>query len=102
MRDAASLAGAEALACEALHLDAHLAHALGGTGTTFDWALVQGLARTRRVVLAGGLTPTNVGDAVRAVHPWRVDVSSGVETSPGIKDPDKMKAFVEAVYHGES
>jgi len=98
---AASLAGAETLACQALHLDAHRADALGGTGQTFDWTLAASLVRTRRVVLAGGLTPENVAEALRTVRPWRVDVSSGVEASPGIKDRDRMRAFVEAVRHGE-
>jgi phosphoribosylanthranilate isomerase len=101
VRDAASLAGADKLACDAVHLDAHAAHALGGTGHTFDWALAAGLARAKRVVLAGGLTSANVADAVQKVRPWRVDVSSGVEASPGIKDRDKMKAFVEAVQNAE-
>jgi phosphoribosylanthranilate isomerase len=101
VRDAASLAGAETLTCDALHLDAHRADALGGTGQTFDWRLAASLVRTRRVVLAGGLTPSNVTEALRTARPWRVDVSSGVEASPGIKDGDKMRAFVEAVRHGE-
>jgi len=102
VRDAGSLAGAETLVCQAVHLDAHRGDALGGTGQTFDWALAASLARARRVVLAGGLTSANVAAAVQTVRPWRVDVSSGVEASPGIKDPDKMRAFVEAVRHGEN
>jgi phosphoribosylanthranilate isomerase len=97
VRDAASLAGAGGLGGEALHLDAHMDGALGGTGQTFAWELAAPLARARRVVLAGGLTAANVGAAVRAIKPWRVDVSSGVEERPGIKDRQKMQAFVEAV-----
>lgn len=101
VRDAASLAGADDLGGEALHLDAHRDGALGGTGHTFAWELAVPLSRARRVVLAGGLTAANVADAVRAIKPWRVDVSSGVEERPGIKDRQKMKDFVEAVRHGE-
>jgi len=97
VRDAASLAGAEELPCEAVLLDAWDAHAAGGTGRTFDWALAAGLARTRRVVLAGGLTPGNVAAAIAQVRPWMVDVSSGVEAGPGIKDPARVRAFMEAV-----
>ncbi len=72
--------------------------ALGGTGKTFDWSLVAGLARTRKLTLAGGLRPGNVAEAVRAVRPFCVDVASGVEPpgQPGIKDPRLIDAFVRA------
>ncbi|MBM4362258.1 MAG: phosphoribosylanthranilate isomerase [Deltaproteobacteria bacterium] len=69
--------------------------ALGGTGRSFDWALVRGLARERDLVVAGGLTPRNVADAVLAVRPFGVDVASGVESAPGIKDPELVEAFVK-------
>jgi indole-3-glycerol phosphate synthase/phosphoribosylanthranilate isomerase len=70
----------------------------GGTGETFDWSLVREVRRRARyVVLAGGLTPENVAAAVEAVHPDAVDVSSGVELSPGRKDPERLRAFIEAV-----
>ena len=71
--------------------------ASGGTGKTFDWSLLDGVDRSRPVVLAGGLTPANVADAVRRVRPDVVDVASGVETAPGIKDPAKIAAFVREV-----
>jgi phosphoribosylanthranilate isomerase len=77
-------------------VDAKVVGALGGTGHTFDWALVVGLGAERRLVLAGGLTPESVAQAVRRVRPWCVDVASGVESSPGRKDPRKVRAFVEA------
>jgi phosphoribosylanthranilate isomerase len=97
VRDRASLAGAETLPCEAVLLDAWAPDAAGGTGRTFEWALAEDLARARRVVLAGGLTPANVGAAIARVRPWMVDVSSGVEAGPGIKDPARVRAFMEAV-----
>jgi phosphoribosylanthranilate isomerase len=70
----------------------------GGTGRTFDWSLVRPVREgTSFVVLAGGLTPDNVGDAIATVRPDAVDVSSGVESAPGKKDPAKVRAFVDAV-----
>jgi phosphoribosylanthranilate isomerase len=78
-------------------VDAKVEGALGGTGHALDWSLVVGLATRRRLVLAGGLTPENVTRAIETVRPWCVDVSSGVESAPGVKDPDKVRAFVEAV-----
>jgi phosphoribosylanthranilate isomerase len=82
-------------AADLLLLDtAQAAH--GGGGVAFDWALAKGLARRRPVLLAGGLTPENVAEAVRAVRPFGVDVASGVERRPGVKDPRKLSAFVAA------
>ena len=66
----------------------------GGTGTRVDWIAAADVAKSRRVVLAGGLTPENVSEAVTVVRPFGVDVSSGVERSPGIKDEDKVRRFV--------
>lgn len=75
--------------------------ARGGTGKTFDWkraaAFVPGLAQRTRVILAGGLSPENVGDAIHLLLPWGVDVCSGVEETPGHKDPAKVRAFMLAV-----
>lgn len=79
-------------------IDAHDPVKRGGTGRTVDWAMAATLARQRRVFLAGGLTPSNVGGAVRAVRPYGIDVSSGVETSPGVKSPELLHAFFEAVF----
>jgi phosphoribosylanthranilate isomerase len=74
----------------------------GGTGVPFDWALVKGLARrVSFLMLAGGLGPDNVGEAVRAVRPHAVDVSSGVELLPGRKDPERVRAFVRAAREAE-
>lgn len=69
----------------------------GGTGQTIDWAAAREIARRRPIVLAGGLTPENVEHAIEAVRPYAVDVSSGVEASPGIKDRARMAAFIDAV-----
>ena len=68
----------------------------GGTGQQVDWAAAAPLARARRLVLAGGLTPANVADAIAAVRPYGVDVSSGVEDAPGVKNPEKVGRFLTA------
>lgn len=87
-------------AAQAILLDAHV-EGYGGGGQSFDWNAFPWshpqLNASSRLVLSGGLTPANVTDGIRLVRPWAVDVSSGVEVSKGIKDPDKMLAFVAAV-----
>ncbi|HTW59918.1 MAG TPA: phosphoribosylanthranilate isomerase [Terriglobales bacterium] len=86
---------------DALFLDSGNAEQPGGTGQRFDWSesssVVRELSVYQKVVVAGGLAPQNVGDAIAALKPWGVDVSSGVEVRPGKKDPDKVRAFVRAV-----
>lgn len=77
-------------------IDTFSDQAYGGTGKTVDWTLAQEAARATPIILAGGLTPTNVAEAIAQVRPYGVDVSSGVEQSPGKKDHDKVKAFVHA------
>jgi phosphoribosylanthranilate isomerase len=69
----------------------------GGTGTTVDWTRAATVARQRPIVLAGGLTPENVGEAIARVRPWGVDVASGVESSPGVKSADRLRAFFASV-----
>jgi len=81
----------------ALHFDTSVAGLSGGTGKTFDWTLLSAVDRSRPVILAGGLKPENVADAVRMVKPDVVDVASGVESAPGIKDRAKIAAFVREV-----
>jgi len=71
----------------------------GGTGETVDWTKAAAIAQSRRVVLAGGLTPLNVADAIGVVKPYGVDVSSGVEESPGVKNFDKVARFLENARH---
>jgi len=78
-----------------LLLDAADRERRGGTGVTVDWPRAAALARRRRVILAGGLTPANVADAIETVNPYGVDVSSGVEAAPGIKDATKVAKFLE-------
>jgi len=73
----------------------------GGTGRTFDWSLLQKVESFPRVWLAGGLNAANVGDAIRTVRPFAVDVSSGVEERPGIKSVAKIEAFVRAVHEAD-
>jgi phosphoribosylanthranilate isomerase len=85
----------------AVLLDSFSNGVTGGTGTTFDWNktrdIVQTIGLSTPVIVAGGLTPANVGDAMRILHPFGVDVVSGVEARPGKKDPEKVRAFVKAV-----
>ena len=78
-------------------LDAHDPVRRGGTGRTIDWTVAAAVARQRRTILSGGLTPDNIGDAIAAVRPYGVDVSSGVESTPGVKDADKLRRFFAAV-----
>lgn len=80
----------------ALLLDSHATGQKGGTGKSFDWAAVPSF-KGPPLILAGGLNPGNVATAIRMVRPYAVDVSSGVESAPGIKDPGKMAAFVHEV-----
>ncbi len=77
-------------------VDAFSDRAYGGTGQTVDWSLAKEAAQACCLLLAGGLTPENVGDAVRTVRPYGVDVSSGVERSPGQKDHEKIRSFIRA------
>ena len=77
-------------------LDTYVKGVPGGTGAAFDWQQVP-MQRDWHLILAGGLTPDNVGQAVQQTHPWAVDVSGGVESSPGVKDLDKVRAFLQGV-----
>jgi phosphoribosylanthranilate isomerase len=94
--------GANVQALASFHTDYHLldsytAGVPGGTGETFAWEIARSHHGRIPVILSGGLTPDNVGDAIGAVHPFAVDVASGVERSPGVKDPEKLQAFAATV-----
>jgi phosphoribosylanthranilate isomerase len=82
---------------DAVLIDSRTATAVGGTGTSFDWNAAKAVFRGAgvRLIVAGGLTPSNVSEAVRKLLPWGVDVVSGVEITPGRKDPAKVRAFVK-------
>jgi phosphoribosylanthranilate isomerase len=83
---------------DAVLVDSRTATAVGGTGTTFDWATARKTIfkskSKRKLIAAGGLHPGNVAEAIATLHPWGVDVASGVEAEPGLKDPEKLRAFV--------
>ena len=80
-----------------LLLDTWVPDSVGGTGQSWDWEQAQSLVRRYPVIVSGGLNPDNVGRAIRQLHPWGVDVCSGVEQSPGVKDLAKLEMFVRAV-----
>ncbi len=83
-----------------LHLDAAGAPVPGGSGVRADWEVCARIVDAhpgRKFVLGGGLTPESVADALGSVRPWGVDVSTGIESAPGVKDPERMRAFVRAV-----
>jgi phosphoribosylanthranilate isomerase len=97
VRDAESVNQLADFQTDAFLLDAHSKNGLGGTGEKFNWDLAAGAQRFGKpIFLAGGLTPENVADAIRQVRPFGVDVSSGVESAPGKKDPAKVRAFIAA------
>jgi phosphoribosylanthranilate isomerase len=86
-----------ATSAEWLLFDTHDAQQSGGTGRTFDWSLLSRVPRSKPFFLAGGITPDNVGDAIRAVRPDAIDVASGVESQPGVKDQAKLRKLFDRV-----
>jgi phosphoribosylanthranilate isomerase len=97
VRSRATLQAAAAFRSDFLLLDAHVEGVPGGTGQTIDWELVRKAHLSAPVILSGGLTADNVAEAIAATEPFAVDVASGTEAAPGRKDPDKLRAFYEAV-----
>lgn len=103
VKDADSLDAVELYDTDAFLFDAYSPDAYGGTGENFAWdVLSRRKLEGKFVILSGGLNPDNVRGAIRAVDPYAVDVSSGVETSPGIKDQTKLERFMEAVSDGQN
>jgi phosphoribosylanthranilate isomerase len=79
----------------AVLIDSHVTGLMGGTGHAAPWELLKGFDVGVPIILAGGLTPENIAEAITLVQPWGVDVASGVESTPGVKDPDKVARFVK-------
>ena len=90
-------AAREFASAQGILVDAWHEGQFGGTGNSFDWSLLGTAVRSERLILAGGLHPGNVAEAIRQVRPWAVDVSSGVESAPGIKDKGKIEQFISEV-----
>ncbi len=102
VRDASVLEELKAYEVSGYLLDTYSRESYGGTGACFDWSVARQAAVEKLVVLAGGLTPDNVGEAIAAVRPYAVDVSSGVEEEPGRKAVKKIAAFMEAVKEADA
>jgi phosphoribosylanthranilate isomerase len=103
IKDAGALAELEPFrgAVQAFLLDAYKTGQVGGTGEIFDWRLAREAKKYGQIILAGGLTPENVAQAIAAAQPQAVDTASGTEAAPGKKDPAKLKAFFRAVRGSE-
>ncbi|MBI5598803.1 MAG: phosphoribosylanthranilate isomerase [Deltaproteobacteria bacterium] len=102
VRSARDIEGLESYGVSAFLLDAYAEGAPGGTGRNFDWDIAVRAKEYGRVILSGGLNPENVALAIRHVRPYGVDVSSGVETAPGKKDPEKIFDFMKKVRKSEA
>ena len=95
VRSAADIDSLRGFSADAALLDTYSAGDFGGTGETFDWSIARDARESiDKMILAGGLNPDNVAEAIRMVRPYAVDVASGVESSPGKKDPKKLEAFI--------
>lgn len=97
VRSEVSVAHLAAYGADAYLLDTYVPGVAGGTGKSFQWELAKDAARSLPIILAGGLTPGNVLAALQVVQPHGVDVSSGVESSPGVKDPTRLRQFIARV-----
>jgi phosphoribosylanthranilate isomerase len=98
VKDAESLKGMSDFDVSGFLLDAYNEESRGGTGRVFDWNLALRAKKQGPVIIAGGLNPYNVYTAIHRVKPYGVDVCSGVEKSPGVKDPEKISEFIKAVH----
>ena len=97
IRDAGSIESMKMYPLDTFLLDTYHAEVKGGTGKAFDWGIAEKAKEHGKIILSGGLTPSNVEEAIRRVKPYGVDVSSGVEKSPGKKDHMKIKKFIKEV-----
>jgi phosphoribosylanthranilate isomerase len=102
VKDAGSIRALHSYEVDYHLLDAYVPDRRGGTGKTFQWDLVKAHDRHVPIVLSGGLTPDNVGQAIAAVRPFAVDTASGTEAAPGRKDPAKLQAFFRAVEQADA
>jgi phosphoribosylanthranilate isomerase len=102
VRDAGSIRALASYEVDYHLLDAYVPGHRGGTGETFQWDLLAAHDRHVPIVLSGGLTPDNVGEAIDATHPFAVDSASGTEAAPGVKDPGKLEAFFRAVAQADA
>jgi phosphoribosylanthranilate isomerase len=100
VKDTLNTVEVELYPVRAILFDKHMDEMYGGTGTSFDWGVLTGINTSKKVILSGGLTPENVSRAIEIVKPYGVDVSTGVEDSPGKKNHIKMRKFIEAVKNG--
>ncbi len=100
IKERSDMARVELYPLQAILFDKYSEDAYGGTGESFTWAWLQDLKANKSIILSGGLTPDNVGEAIKTVGPYAVDVSTGVEDSPGKKSAHKMRKFIEAVRFG--
>jgi phosphoribosylanthranilate isomerase len=100
IKERSDIARVELYPLQAILFDKYSEDAYGGTGESFTWDWLQDLKANKSIILSGGLTPDNVGEAIKTVGPYAVDVSTGVEDSPGKKSAHKMRKFIEAVRFG--
>ncbi len=100
VKDTVNTVEVELYPVRAILFDKHTDEMYGGTGTSFDWGVLKSINTSKKVILSGGLTPENVSRAIEIVNPYGVDVSTGVEDSPGKKNHIKMRKFIEAVKNG--
>ena len=100
VKDTVDTGRVELYLVRAILFDKHTDEMYGGTGSSFDWAVLKDIQISKKIILSGGLTPENVLRAIETVKPYGVDVSTGVEDSPGKKNHMKMRKFIEAVKNG--
>ena len=101
IRTSVNLQEVDSFPAQAILFDTFSETEFGGTGKSFDWNILKNLRTDKKIILSGGLNPDSIEQAIKTVRPYAVDVSSGVEKSPGIKDHTKIKKFIEAVKNAD-